>query len=80
MRVSALLFAGLFILPLACNARNWRDEVDNRLDTQDYVNPAPLIGVLTQPHVHKHHQDSQTISGPLVSWIESAGGRIVPIQ
>lgn len=80
MRVSAYIFIGLLALPLACDASGWRDAVDNRLDNQDYTNPAPLIGVLTQPHYHKHHQDSQTISGPLVSWIESAGGRIIPIR
>jgi gamma-glutamyl hydrolase len=51
-----------------------------RLDNQDYTTAAPLIGVLTQPHFHKHHKEDQTISGPLVSWVESAGGRVVPIN
>ena len=59
---------------------NWKDDILQRLDDQDYTTLGPLIGVLTQPHYHKHHQDSQTISGPLVSWVESAGGRVVPIS
>lgn len=54
--------------------------MDERLDRQEYTNDAPLIGVISQPHYHKHHQDSQTISGPLVSWVESAGGRVLPIR
>jgi hypothetical protein len=52
----------------------------DRLDKQDYVNTSPLIGVLTQPHGYEKHKEEQTISGPLVSWIESAGGRVVPIR
>jgi gamma-glutamyl hydrolase len=64
----------------ATSRNNWKDAILERLDNQDYTTTAPLIGVLTQPHYHKHHQDSQTISGPLVSWVESAGGRVVPIS
>jgi len=59
---------------------DWKDDIYQRLDNQDYTTTAPLIGVLTQPHYHKDTQDSQSISGPLVSWVESAGGRVVPIS
>jgi len=61
--------------------QNWRQDILYRLKNQDYTNEAPLFGVLTQPHGLKHskYKSSQSISGPLVSWIESAGGRVVPI-
>lgn len=65
----------------ACHAKkDWRQRIEEKLDDQSYVKPGPLIGVITQPHHHKHHKDYQTVSGPLVSWVESAGGRVVPIQ
>lgn len=76
---AALLLAALCAPAPAAARASWRRVVDDRLDRQDYVNDAPLIGVLTQPHGHKHHKEAQTISGPLVSWVESAGGRVVPI-
>lgn len=60
----------------------WKSDVLFRLNNQEYVNPSPLIGVLTQPHNPRHSKKgaSQSISGPLVSWVESAGGRVVPIR
>ena len=77
---AALLLAALVAPAPAAARTSWRHAVDDRLERQDYVTDGPLIGVLTQPHWHKHHQDAQTISGPLVSWVESAGGRVVPIR
>ena len=80
MRTSAtiLLVLGLLVADVS-SYDNFHDVIDRRLYRQDYTTASPLIGVLSQPHYHKHHQDAQTISGPLVSWIESAGGRVVPI-
>lgn len=62
--------------------KRWKDNVLYRLKNQDYENYSPLIGVLTQPHTPKHSKTgaSQSISGPLVSWIEANGGRVVPIR
>ena len=61
--------------------RTWKEAVADRLDRQEYATPAPLIGILTQPFAHKGRKsDEQTVSGPLVSWVESAGGRAVPIR
>jgi hypothetical protein len=61
---------------------DWKSDILFRLNNQEYVNPSPLIGVLTQPHNPRHSKKgaSQSISGPLVSWVESAGGRVVPIR
>ena len=73
--------------------KDWRHRIIHRLEEQRYSTQAPLIGVLTQPHLPddsrnegdseeghgRHHEREQTISGPLVSWINSAGGRVVPI-
>jgi hypothetical protein len=77
----------LAVLSLALRAsdargeRSWKEAVAARLDRLDYSTSSPLIGVLTQPYTHDtHRKDDQTISGPLVSWIESAGGRVVPIR
>lgn len=75
----AVLCTLLCVSQVACFA-GWRGKVVDRLDKQDYVNNSPLIGVLTQPHGYEKHKEEQTISGPLVSWIESAGGRVVPIR
>lgn len=60
----------------------WKSDILFRLDNQEYTNASPLIGVLTQPHNPRHSKKgaSQSISGPLVSWVESAGGRVVPIR
>ena len=43
---------------------------------QDYINH-PLFH--HDDHHHHHGHEHQTISGPLVSWINSGGGRVVPI-
>lgn len=59
---------------------SWKDKVIDRQESYDYSTTTPLIGILTQPDHTKKHQDMQGISGPLVSWIESAGGRVVPIR
>jgi hypothetical protein len=61
---------------------HWKKDIMYRLEHQNYGNNAPLIGVLAQPHNPKHSKTGakQSISGPLVSWIESAGGRVVPIR
>ena len=77
--VAALLLCGWATECGARRSASWRAAVEDRLDRQDYTTSSPLIGVITQPHHHKHHKDEQTISGPLVSWVESAGGRVVPI-
>ncbi|KAI8111716.1 hypothetical protein M9435_004215 [Picochlorum sp. BPE23] len=89
------LSAALFLLlPLlvcfqeVCSARDtvgahsWKKDVLFKLKNQDYENVAPLIGVLAQPHPPKDSKVGahQSISGPLVQWIESAGGRVVPIR
>jgi len=80
------IYALIVVLSLALPPKivagksSWRKEVAARLDDQDYTTTSPLIGVITQPHRHKHHKDEQSISGPLVSWVESAGGRVVPIE
>ena len=64
------------------NGEHWKKDIMYRLEHQNYGNNAPLIGVLAQPHNPKHSKKGakQSISGPLVSWIESAGGRVVPIR
>jgi hypothetical protein len=91
MGATSAIASTLLSTLLICNIRasfssdetsdTWKERISERLDRQDYSSPAPLIGVLTQPFNHGDHKsDEQTVSGPLVSWIESAGGRAVPIR
>lgn len=75
-----LAFLALAVGQAAGRQAPWRQEVAHRLDRQDYTTAAPLIGVLTQPTHEDQHEQDQSMSGPLVSWIESAGGRVVPIR
>lgn len=56
-----------------------RQHIIERLREQDYSNDSPLIGILTEPEEDKSVAYS-TIAGPIVSWIESQGGRAVPIR
>ena len=70
------------LLALSCRAqaldKRWKKQVFERLDNEDYENDGVvLIGVLTQPAERPHHTE---VSGPVVSWIESAGGRVVPVR
>eukprot|EP00127_Corallochytrium_limacisporum_P005582 Clim_evm2s208 gene=Clim_evmTU2s208 len=40
----------------------------------------PIIGIMTEPSVAPYNdKGDQYIAGPIVKWIEAAGGRVVPI-
>lgn len=77
-----LFFAVFLLTSLVANiqAKAWKDEVIRRQNTYDYSTETPLIGILTQPDHTKRHKEMQAIAGPLVNWIQAAGGRAVPIR
>jgi gamma-glutamyl hydrolase len=66
--VSVLALAALFIASTACAA------------TAAALNNAPIIGIFAQPVFSPPDPaDKQYIAASYVKWIESAGGRVVPI-
>lgn len=79
IRIDVFLLAVLaaIALPIAAS-KSWQDVARERLAKYDYGNTAPLIGILSQP-CHDC-PGSSYIPAAYVKWVESAGGRVVPIR
>jgi hypothetical protein len=81
--VYALLVVGLQLIQGAAAVEfpgSWKEKVHWKLKNRKFETMAPLIGVISQPSPSRKKEDMSSISGPLVSWIEAAGGRVVPIR